>query len=140
MKSHYNQRYTKEQIESILQVIQDCVRCNRFTIELNENRQENIDFINNYNITPARQKDILLKIKVEDFCHSVKNIKIGYEHEILYVFCPQIILFNLESKEELVDVYIKFNILDYASGKRIITISFHKRNLPLDYLFRYFDG
>jgi len=122
MNPHYNQQYTREQIESILHIIQDCVRCNRFTIELNKNRQENIDFINNYNISSTRQKDILLKIKAEDFCHSLQNKNIGFEHEILYAFCPQITLFNVESTEELVDVYTKFNILDYASGKRIITI------------------
>lgn len=136
MNPHYNQQYTKEEIGGIIQIIQDCVRCNRFTIERNENRQENIDFIINYNLSSARQKDILLKIEVEDFCHSLQNTKIGFEHEILYVFCPQIPLYNFDGEEELVDIYIKFNILAHQTGQRVITISFHKRNKPLDYLFR----
>ena len=136
MNPHYNQNYAEEQIESILQVIHDCVRCNRFSIELNKNRQENIDFINNYNISSTKQKDIILKIKVEDFCHSLQNTKIGFEHEILFVFCPKITLFNLDSEAELVDVYIKFNIIDYAQDKRVMTISFHRRNKPLSYPFK----
>ncbi len=136
MDINYNQNYTKEQIKSILEVIQNCVRDDRFTISLNENRQENIDFINNYNLPRKKQKDILLKINVEDFCHSLKNINVGYEHEVLYVFCPQILLFNIDDEEELVDIYTKFNIIDYAGGKKIIAISFHKRNKPIDYLFR----
>jgi hypothetical protein len=45
-------------------------------------------------------------------------------------------LFNFSGEEELVDIYTKFNIIDVASGKRAIVISFHKRNKPIDYLFR----
>jgi hypothetical protein len=136
MSQHYNQNYTKEQIEAILLTIQDCVRRNRFIISKNENRRENIDFINNYNLSSAKQKDILLKIEPEDFCHSLQNTKEGYEYETLYVFCPQMKLFNFDGDEELVDIYTKFNIIEYDSGKKVITVSFHKRNKPLDYLFR----
>jgi hypothetical protein len=127
MSQHYNQNYTKEQIEAILLTIQDCVRRNRFIISKNENRRENIDFINNYNLSSAKQKD---------FCHSLQNTKEGYEYETLYVFCPQMKLFNFDGDEELVDIYTKFNIIEYDSGKKVITVSFHKRNKPLDYLFR----
>jgi predicted RNA-binding protein with TRAM domain len=30
----------------------------------------------------------------------------------------------------------KFNLIDSESGKRVVVISFHKRNKPIDYLFR----
>ena len=136
MSEYYNQSYTKEQIEAVLDTIQNCVRQNHYTISLNEKRKENIDFINNYNISSAKQKDILLKIEPEDFCHSLQNLNLGFEHEVLYVFCPQMVLFNFEGEEEIVDIYTKFNIIEYGSGKRVVTISFHKRNKPLDYLFR----
>lgn len=136
MNQHYNQQYKKEEIDGILHIIQDCVRCNKYTIARNENRKENIEFINNYNLSSTKQKDILLKIVSEDFCHSLQNTNIGFEHEILYVFCPQVVLFNIDSVEELVDIYTKFNIIDYGLDKRVVTISFHKRNKSLDYLFR----
>ena len=112
MNPHYNQHYTKEQIVLILQTIQDCVRENRFVISKNENRQENIGFINHYNLTSKMQKEILLQIKFDDFCHTLQNTNIGYEYETLYVFYPQVTLFNLD------------------------VISFHERNKPIDYLFR----
>jgi|SRR5665647_1059577 len=136
MNPYYNQNYTMKQIEAILQIIQGCVRRNRYIISKNENRSENIEFINNYNLSSAKQKDILLKIEPNDFCHSLQNTNLGFEHEILYVFCPQMMLFNFDGEEELVDIYTKFNIIDYDSGKRVIAISFHKRNKSLDYLFR----
>ena len=136
MNSHYNQKYTREQIEAIVGIIKDCVRTNRYSISRNENRTENIDFINNYNLSSAKQKDILLKIEIEDFCHSLQNTNAGFEHEMLYVFCPQVTLFNFDIEEKLIDIYIKFNIIEYASGKRVIAISFHKRNKDIDYLFR----
>ncbi|MFU0826919.1 MAG: PBECR3 domain-containing protein [Lachnoclostridium sp.] len=136
MNQHYNQNYTWEQIDEILAMIHDCIREGRFIISKNENRQENIDFINEYNLNSRRQKEILLKIKTEDFCHSLQNTKIGFEHEVLYVFCPQIMLFNFDGIEELVDIYTKFNLIDSESGKRVVVISFHKRNKPIDYLFR----
>lgn len=136
MSQYYNQNYTREQIEGILNVIQDCVRKNHYTISKNENRIENIEFIRDYNIKSSIQKDILLRIEPTDFCHTMQNIRIGYEHEILYVFCPQILLYKFDASEELVDIYIKFNIIEYDNGKRVIAISFHKRNKPIAYLFK----
>lgn len=136
MSEHYNQNYTREQIAAILETIQKCVHQNHYTISKNANRKENIDFINNYNLSSAKQKDILLKIETDDFCHSLKNLNLGFEHEVLYVFCPQMVLYNFEGEEELVDIYTKFNIIEYDSNKRVVTISFHKRSKPLDYLFR----
>lgn len=136
LNPHYNQNYTKEEIEDILSQIKSCVENNRYTISLNENRQENIDFINEYNIRSQKQKSILMHIKTEDFCHSLQNTKIGYEHEVLYVFVPQVQLFNSEGMDEIVDIYTKFNLIDLPSGKRTVVISFHKRNRHIDYLFR----
>lgn len=136
MSQHYNQNYTKEEIEKILLIIKNCVLSNRYIISKNENRQENIDFIYNYNLLSEKQKDILLKIQYDDFCHTLNNPKLGYEHEILYVFCHRTLLYNIIGEEEVVDIYLKFNIIDYENGKKVITISFHKRNKPIDYKFK----
>jgi hypothetical protein len=136
MNPHYNQSYTREQIIAVLQIIHDCVRKSHFIISKNEHRQENINFINEYNLTSKRQKEILLKIKPDDFCHTLQNKKFKFEHEVLYVFCPQVLLFNFEGVAETVAVYTKFNIIDLNEGKRVVVISFHKRNKPIDYLFR----
>lgn len=133
---YYNQDYTREEIDIILDKIKSCVGNNKYTIALNENRQGNIDFINEYNIRSDKQKSILLQLKTEDFCHTLQNTKIGYEYEVLYVFVPQVKLFNADGVEDTVDVYTKFNVIDMPNGSRTVVISFHKRNKPIDYLFR----
>ena len=126
MNQHYNQNYTKEEVTAVLQRIQDCVRDGKYTIAKNENRQENIDLIREYNLTSAKQRRILLQIEPDDFCHSLQNTHIGFEYETLYVFCPQITLFNLDNEEKLVDIYIKFNIIDTNTESRVVVISFHE--------------
>ena len=136
MNPHYNQNYTKEEIDVVLDKIKSCVGNNKYTIALNENRQENIDFINEYNIRSNKQKSSLLQLKTEDFCHTLQNTKLGYEYEVLYVFVPQVQVFNANGVEETVDVYTKFNVIDMPNGSRTVVISFHKRNKPIDYLFR----
>lgn len=135
MKEYYNQDYTEEECDAILQKVKDCVNNNKFTVEQNKNRQENIKFIRDYNLNSFKQKAIILSIETTDFCHSLKNTNVGYEYETLYVFCPQRTLFDAFGEEEVVDIYTKFNIIEYEDNKRVITISFHKRNKPIDYVF-----
>lgn len=55
---------------------------------------------------------------------------------MLYVFVPQVNLFDANGIETTVDIYIKINIIDTPRGNRVAVISFHKRNKPIDYLFR----
>lgn len=136
MNSNYNINYSREQIDEILRIIQTCVRENKYNISKNEKRQENLELINNYNLNSQKQRDILLQIKTDDFCYSLNNTHLNFEHEVLYVFCPQVMLYNIDDEEEQVDIYTKFNIIDVNNGKRVIVISFHKRNKPIDYLFR----
>ena len=133
---HYNQDYTREQIEDILNIIKRCVEYDRYSISKGSNRQENEDFIREYNLRVSKQKEILMSISADDFCHTLNNTKPGYEHEILYVFVPQAELYNALDVKETADIYIKFNILEMPDGNRVVVISFHKPNRPVDYAFR----
>lgn len=135
MNPYYNQNYTKDEIAVILKEIKTCIEEDRFTIELNENRVENKAFVNDYNLSSSKQKEILLEIEVEDFCHSLKNTKPGYTHEILYVFCPQVELIDIFAEDKVIDIYTKFNLIEYNVAKRVITVSFHERNRPISYCF-----
>ena len=134
--SYYNQNYTHEEIDTYLAKVKKCVNENRYIISQNENRQENIDFINEYNIRVNKQKEILMQIATEDFCHTLQNAKAGFEHEVLYVFVPRVQLYNSDGEEETVEIYTKFNFIDLPGENRTVVISFHKRNNPIDYLFR----
>lgn len=85
MSQHYNQNHSRKEIETVLNEIKNCVSSGKYIISQNDNRQENIDFINEYNIRTERQKSILMQINVEDFCYTLQNTKLGYEYEV-YMF------------------------------------------------------
>lgn len=83
MNPHYNQNYTRDAINRLLAKIKESVEKGRYTISLNENRQENIAFINEYNIRSEKQRAILLQIQAEErrpamtakktFCEECRN-------------------------------------------------------------------
>ncbi len=136
MNPYYNQKYTKEDIDMVLVTIKECVRNNKYTIAMNENRQENIEFINEYNLRSDIQKSILLNLNVNDFCYTLQNKRIGYEYEVLYVFVPRVSLNNVDGIIEMVKIYIKVNIIEKHNGMQVVVISFHKCNKPIEYLFK----
>jgi hypothetical protein len=131
MKDTYITDYTREEVAEILKTIQTCVANGKFLLSQNSKRAENVEFLRRYNLTATRIQHIISEIVVTDFCHGLRNEHAGYEHEVLYVFCPQVELFYEEALEA-VDIYAKFNVID---GERVIVISFHPRNFPIDYLF-----
>jgi len=137
LSPYYNQNYTKEDIDRIIGTIRHCLKNNRYIVSLNKNRPENLKFVKTYGLGKDERKNALMQIQTEDFCHTLNNIKPGYEHEILYVFVHQFKLFEkIGEKEKIVDVYVKFNIIDLQGEKEFVAISFHRLNKKVDYLFR----
>ena len=128
--------YSEEQIKSLVKIIKDCVRENRYIISLEENKQENIQFIEEYNINEKKRINILFDLNYKDFCYGLQNVKDGVEQNNLYVFCLQRKLYNVGDKMELIDIYLKFNIICNEIGEYRILVSLHKRNKPITYLFR----
>ena len=51
MSQHYNQNHSRKEIETVLNEIKNCVSSGKYIISQNDKRQENIDFINEYNKT-----------------------------------------------------------------------------------------
>src|SRR5665647_1493002 len=84
MNPNYNRNYSRDQVEAILTTIQECIMRKHYSLSKNDKRRENIEFINHYNLSSSRQKDILLKIEPDDFCYSLQNTNPGYKHEVLY--------------------------------------------------------
>ncbi|WP_407270364.1 hypothetical protein [Radiobacillus sp. PE A8.2] len=128
--------FTEKEIEVYLNDFKDLTRQGRHTISRNGNRQENIDFMEDYNISDQKAKEILLSLEVLDFCYVVDNEKEMFAHEKLYVFCRA---FDLDNRGELenIDIYIKSNLMETRGGnKRLVVISFHKRNKEITYCFK----
>ena len=105
MNSYYNQNYSREDIANMVKLIQECIKCESYTVSRNANRQENIDFIYEYNLRSDKIKAILMNLTIDDFCHTVQNKKEGYEQEVLYVFVPQVGLFDANGESITVDIY-----------------------------------
>ncbi len=113
-----------------------CILDGRYVISQNENRKDNIDFIENYKINTKKEQVILLGLQFDDFCYAVKNDKKEYAHEVLYIFCKQ---HQLDYWGTLgnVEIYIKINMVRTSSEDVYsIVVSFHKRKLEITYLFK----
>lgn len=127
---------TPEEVKTYLSKFRKAIIDNKYTIEQNENRKENLDFIEDYKITTKKEKEILLDIQFDDFCYAVSNTNKGYEHEILYIFCKCQEL-DFWGTLESVDIYIKINMTKTWRGDDyVIIVSLHKRNKPIKHLFK----
>lgn len=130
-----NNKIEKEELQVILKRIKECITISKNKIVLNDKRSENRKFIEEYNIRGERLKQILMGLEVEDFCQILQNSNEGYEHELLYVFVPKVGLYGIDGVLELVDIYIKINLIeDYQSN--VVVISFHRLNYPIKYKFK----
>lgn len=128
--------YTEEQIKNLVEIIKDCVRENRYTISLEENKMENMQFLEEYNINEKKRIDILFYLEYRDFCYGLQNLKDGIELNDLYVFCVERELYNFEGKKEKVDIYLKFNVICEEGENYRLLVSLHKRNRPITYIFK----
>ena len=136
MKKLLLRDYTEDQIKNLVEIIKDCVRENRYTISLEDNKMENIQFIEEYNINEKKRIDILFNLDYRDFCYGLQNLKDGVEANNLYVFCVERELYNIEDKKESIDIYLKFNVLYSEMEEYRLLVSLHKRNKPIEYAFK----
>lgn len=124
----------QEEIESYLAEVQEYVRQGNRHIEMNANRQDNLDLFNTYVIDEAKADEIILSLTALDFSEIRQNDHMGYEHERLYIFGKEVTLLErYGSEEKLVPLYIKFNKLD---TQYLIIVSFHKQKYSFTYYFR----
>ncbi len=125
---------TQEEIEEYLLDVKKAVSEDRYRLDRNSRRQDNIDLFINYVIDESKAKDIILSLEVMDFSEIVQNEHVGFEHEMLYIFGKDVQLLERTGTEEVtVSLYIKFNKLE---NNYVIVISFHEQHYPLNYYFR----
>ena len=125
---------TQEEIEEYLSDVKKAVSEDRYRLDLNSRRQDNIDLFINYVIDESKAKDIILSLEVMDFSEIVQNEHVGFEHEMLYIFGKDVQLLERTGTEEVtVSLYIKFNKLE---NNYVIVISFHEQHYPINYYFR----
>ncbi len=121
-------------IEQYLANVKETVENDRYRLDRNARRQDNIDLFLDYVVDESKAKQIILSLTAMDFSMVLQNEHKGYEHEKLYVFGKDVTLLERNgSEEKIVPLYIKFNMLDKCF---VIVISFHEQKFPITYYFR----
>lgn len=127
-------RVTLADIEAYLSEVKSAVRNNRYRIDRNPKRQDNLDLFLDYVLDEQMAKEILLSLEPMDFSEILRNRHAGYEHELLYVFGKDVQLVErFGAGKRTVSLYIKFNKLDH---RFVVVISFHRQKYPLTYYFK----
>lgn len=125
---------TKNEIDVYLTEVKDAIRSNRYRIEQNSRRQDNINLFLDYVIDEIMAKDILLGLTATDFSEVLQNEHKGYEHELLYVFGKDVeLLERIGNASKTVSLYIKFNKTDNCY---VIVVSLHEQKYPIKYCFK----
>ena len=121
-------------IEQYLSEVKAAVKNDRYRIDRNSKRQDNLNLFLDYVIDEAKAKEVILDLTAMDFSEILPNEHRGFEHEKLYVFGKDVILLERNGTEkETVSLYIKFNRLEDGF---VIVISFHKQKYPFTYYFK----
>lgn len=124
----------KKDIEQYLSEVKEAVRNDRYRLDRNAKRQDNINLFLDYVIDEAKAKEIILNLTVMDFSDILQNEHKGFENERLYAFGKDVALLERNGTEEkTVSLYIKFNKLENCF---VIVISFHEQKHPLTYYFK----
>ena len=122
---------TQNDIDIYLAEVKDAIRKNRYRIEQNFRRQDNINLFIDYVIDENMAKDILLGLTATDFSEILQNEHKGYEHERLYVFGKDVELLERTGNAcRIVSLYIKFNKLENCY---VIVVSLHEQKYPIKY-------
>ena len=121
--------HTKEEIMKYLDNVKESIQRNKFYVCQTEKNEKNIEFIEKYNLSSKKQKEMLLELQVTDFCYSVDNY--NNPKERLYVFCKEYELNNWGMRKN-VEVYIK---MAFKRNSLVVIISFHTPEKIIKRLF-----
>lgn len=115
---------TRIEVEKYLNRVKVAVEKDKYRIEINKNRSDNRNLFENYVLSEARIKEILLSLTVDDFSERRKNNHKGFEKEILYIFGKEIkALERFGEDYKAINLYIKFNLI---ADDFVFIISFHE--------------
>lgn len=109
---NYNTNYTKEQIEAILNTIKKCVKKdNHYTIARMKSDRRILTLSQTTIWTVKNKKKFCWKYNLMILLFLAERAY-RFEHEVLYVFCPQVMLFNLDQWRRTGWYLCGFNIID----------------------------
>ncbi len=74
----------KKEIEQYLSEVKKAVENDRYRLDRNARRRDNINLFLDYILDEAKAKEILLSLTVMDFSDVLQNKHKGFEHEQKY--------------------------------------------------------
>ena len=115
----------------ILNEVIECVEQGNFVVKRTEKNEE---FAFEFSLTTELRRKMLLALRVEDYFNSdaSRNFPGRYIHE----FCPKYSICNMDGNEELVDVYVKFEVEEEDTGKQTVVISLHRAENEVYFAFK----
>lgn len=133
----YRQDVSQGDVSAFLARVKECIRADRFVVEDGSivegdgGVRKNSAFMNVYGLyRRSDQKQLLLSITLEDFCH-VRKANDGRE---LYVFCVQRPLYRAGSGTCSVWVYVKQECEEGREPFDVV-VSLHELELPIELPF-----
>ena len=117
--------YERGFVELILENFKERVESGDYIII---QRDKNIDFITEFNLTEKMQKTVLLSLMVVDYSESEesRNFADSYVHK----FNKTLALTDANGNNEKADMHIKFEIERADNGEFVVVISFHRQEYP----------
>ena len=97
----------QKDIEQYLSEVKNAVEKDKYRIDRNAKRQDNINLFLDYVIDEAKAKEIILSLTAMDFSEILQNEHKGFEHERLYVFGKDVVLLerNRDRRKNSISVY-----------------------------------
>lgn len=113
---------TDDDVSEYLKEIKECIKKDKNNLKLQQNRQNNFEFMVEYNLNKNVIIDIINQLELIDFIDKVANRHKEYKDEVLYIFNKNYELTNAHGNKKIVFIYIKFNYIN----PKVILVSFHE--------------
>ena len=113
---------TADDVSEYLKEIKECIKKDKNNLKLQQNRQNNFEFMVEYNLNKNVIIDIINQLELIDFIDKVANRHKEYKDEVLYIFNKNYELTNAHGNKKIVSIYIKFNYIN----PKVILVSFHE--------------
>ena len=127
-------KITREEVEEVLDKARQLLTAGAFSIS---QREKNNMFMDEYNLTHNKVKQLVLDLKVEDFHAAEYNNNENYDPDnICYIFVPQVLLSDVMGERKKRNVYVKFVIVMRKISDTMILISLHEAEHGVNYPFR----
>lgn len=112
---------TKEEVSLFLEDLRTKEACGLLTILIRDDRSKNAQSLHTLDIPPDKRKDIIRKLKPEDFYRIEEGL-----------YMEKYLMWSFGKIVQAAEVYIKLSITE----RNVICISFHEAEHPITYPFK----